>query len=887
MAEKLVIVESPAKARTIRKYLGSGYDVQASMGHVRDLPKSKLGVDVDAGFTPEYTVPKTKAKVVKELRQRVKQAGEVYLATDPDREGEAIAWHVLEVTRPRDKPVRRVVFHEVTAPAIRAAFDSPREIDMQLVNAQQARRILDRLVGYRISPLLWEKVRRGLSAGRVQSVAVRLVVEREREIAAFQPQEYWTVEADLAKIPPAGQERTEKDIFRAVLYSVHGKKLGKFGLKTHDDAQAIVDDLQGAAYRVLSLTRKQVRRWPVPPFITSTLQQAASRTLGFAPSRTMRVAQQLYEGLELGPEGSVGLITYMRTDSTAVSPLAQQEAREYIASHFGPDYLPEKPPFYKTRAALAQEAHEAIRPTSVQREPRAIQQYLERDQFRLYELIWKRFLASQMVPAVFDQTTADIAAEKSLSSPLPPTAAPPPLSPSRSGEGVGGRGEAGPPYIFRATGSVLVFPGFLKVYGHEAEEEQPEGTTEKYLPPLSEGEPLDLVKLFAEQHFTEPPPRYSEATLIKELEKRGIGRPSTYAAIVETIQERGYVERLEARKRTSPLRPTELGFLVNDLLVAHFPDILDYAFTSQMETRLDQIAEGVQEWVPVLDEFYRALMEELGRAEQEMRDVKREVQPTDLVCELCGRPMVIRWGRRGEFLACSGYPECKNTRDFTRSEEGQVVPVPEPAPSVTCEKCGSPMVVKKGRFGPFLACSNYPACKNTRRLTRNEQGELMAEQDQPTGEVCEKCGRPMVRKQGRYGPFLACSGYPECKNTRRLVRNEQGELVAAPDQATGEVCEKCGRPMVMKRGRYGSFLACSGYPECRNIRRQARAEKGQAGEGKKKRSRRAAAKKAAAPAKSGEVCEKCGRPMVVKKGRYGQFLACSGYPECKNTRKLG
>ncbi len=808
MAEKLVIVESPAKARTIRKYLGAGYDVRASMGHVRDLPKSSLGVDVDAGFAPEYSVLKAKAKVVKELRQRVKQAGEVYLATDPDREGEAIAWHVLEVTNPGDKPVHRVVFHEVTAPAIRAAFDSPRAIDMQLVNAQQARRILDRLVGYRISPLLWEKVRYGLSAGRVQSVAVRLVVEREREIAAFQPQEYWTVEADLAKIPPAGQERTEKDIFRAVLYSVRGKKLGKFGLKTHDDAQAIVDDLQGASYRVLSLARKQVRRWPVPPFITSTLQQAASRTLGFAPSRTMRIAQQLYEGIELGPEGSVGLITYMRTDSTAVSPLAQAEAREYIAGHFGPEYLPEKPPVYRTKAALAQEAHEAIRPTSVKREPQAIAQYLERDQLRLYELIWKRFLASQMVPAVFDQTTADIAAGRPGQEPVP--------------------------YVFRATGSVLVFPGFLRVYGYEVEEEQPEGTTERYLPPLVEGEPLDLVKLFAEQHFTEPPPRYSEATLIKELEKRGIGRPSTYAVIVETIQERGYVERMEARKRTSPLRPTELGFLVNDLLVAHFPDILDYAFTSQVEARLDDIAAGTAEWVPMLEGFNRTLTEELGRAEQEMRAVKREVQPTNLVCELCGRPMVIRWGRRGEFLACSGYPECKNSRDFTRTEEGQVVAAAEQAPSATCEKCGRPMVVKKGR----------------------------------------------------YGPFLACTGYPECKSTRRLVRNDQGELVVEQEQPTGEVCELCGRPMVMKRSRYGPFLACSGYPECKNIRRQPRGEKGKAAAGSKKKRARRAAGKGEAPAATGEVCELCGRPMVVKKGRYGRFLGCSGYPECKNTRKL-
>lgn len=805
MAEKLVIVESPAKARTIRKYLGAGYSVQASMGHVRDLPKSKLGVDVEAGFAPMYEVPKARARVVKELRQGVQAAGELYLATDPDREGEAIAWHILQVARPAGKPVHRVVFHEVTAPAIREAFAHPRDLDMRLVNAQQARRILDRLVGYRISPLLWEKVRRGLSAGRVQSVAVRLVVEREREIAAFQPREYWTVEADLSRIPPAGQPRRAEDIFRAVLFSVAGRKLGKFGLKGHDDAQRIVDDLQGVAYRVLRLAKKQVRRYPSPPFITSTLQQEASRKLGFAPSRTMRVAQQLYEGIELGAEGSVGLITYMRTDSTAVSPLAQEEARAYIAERLGREYLPEKPPLYRTRTVSAQEAHEAIRPTSVRREPKAIEPHLNRDQFRLYELIWKRFLASQMAAAVFDQTVADIA--------------------------------AGERYIFRATGSLLVFPGFLKVYRQDLDAGQADTTAEKYLPPLSEGEPLDLVRLFAGQHWTEPPPRYTEATLIKELEKRGIGRPSTYAPILATIEERGYVAHMEARKRTSPLRPTELGFLVNDLLVAHFPEFLDYAFTSQMETRLDEIAAGKEEWVPVLDGFYRTLTERLERAGREMRDLKRQAQPTDLSCERCGRPMVIRFGRRGEFLACSGYPECQNTSDFTRTPEGRIVP-------------------------------------------------LRAESSAGSDQTCDRCGSPMVVKQGRYGPFLACSNYPACKNTRRLARNEQGELVPVQEEPTGEVCEQCGRPLVWKKSRFGRFLACSGYPECRNIRKQARAAAQEPpARGRKKRSGRAGAKEA--PVETGEVCEQCGRPMVVRQGRHGEFLACSGYPQCENTRQMG
>ena len=761
MAEKVVIVESPAKVRTIRKVLGSGYQVQASMGHVRDLPKSKLGVDVEAGFVPTYTVPRDKARVVRELRQAVERAAEVYLATDPDREGEAIAWHIVQVTRPEGKPVYRVVFHEVTPPAVREAFAHPRDLDMHLVEAQQARRILDRLVGYQISPLLWKKVRRGLSAGRVQSVAVRLVVEREREIAAFQPQEYWTVEADLAKIPPPGQARRPEDVFRAVLVSIRGKKLGRFDLKAREEAQAVVDELEGAAYRVLRLRRKEVQRRPLPPFITSTLQQEASRRLGMAPGRTMRIAQQLYEGVELGEEGSVGLITYMRTDSTAVSPLAQEEARALIAGKWGDAYLPPRPPVYKTKVALAQEAHEAIRPTSVYREPEAIRHFLDRDQFRLYELIWKRFLASQMAPALLEQTVAEIEA----------------LPPSGGGE-----------FLFRATGSVVRFPGFLVVY---REEEGGPSAGEKFLPPLAEGEPLDLVQLLALQHFTEPPPRYTEATLIRELEKRGIGRPSTYAPIMETIRERGYVERVEPRRRNSPLRPTELGFLVNDLLVAHFPDILDYRFTSQMEERLDKIAAGALARVPVLEEFHRHLSAELSRAEAEMRDFRREAEPTDVLCEVCGRPMVIRWGKNGPFLSCSGYPECKNACDFVRTPEGKVVPVERagrmPAPT-----------------GAGISAGGMPA-------------STAGEEPGPAGEMpaCEKCGRPMTVKRGRYGPFLACTGYPECRNTRPLP--SQGEEASGEESA--EVCEKCGRPMVLRRGRYGPFLACTGYPECRNTRK--------------------------------------------------------------------
>ncbi len=745
MAGKLVIVESPAKAKTIGRYLGKEYRVRASMGHIRDLPKSGLGVEVEAGFEPTYTLLPSKKKVVRELRQAVKAADEVYLATDPDREGEAIAWHVVQATRPGKKPVHRVVFHEVTKPAIQEAFRHPRELDMQLVEAQQTRRILDRLVGYRLSPLLWEKVRRGLSAGRVQSVAVRLVVEREREIEAFVPQEYWTVEADLARALREGEARRPEEIFRATLYKVRGKRLGKFGLKTEQDAQAIVQDLEGAAYHVLKVSRRQAQKRPRPPFITSTLQQDASRNLGFAPRRTMRVAQQLYEGIELGQEGSVGLITYMRTDSTYVSPVAQKEARDYIAGRWGERYLPKKPPVYRKKAPQAQEAHEAIRPTSVFREPAKIRSFLTRDQYRLYDLIWRRFLASQMAPAILDRTTVEIAAGDPA---LPP---------------------AQRPYFFRATGAVLLFPGFLAVYQESTEEEKEE---EKALPLLEEGDLLDLIRLWAEQHFTKPPPRYSEASLIKELEKRGIGRPSTYAPIVATIQERGYVERVELRKRRSPLRPTELGMLVNDLLVEHFGEILDYDFTSKMEAFLDEIAAGEKGRVPVLEAFYETLSRSLEQARQEMPTVKARSEPTGLSCPLCGRPLVIRWGRRGEFLACSGYPECRHSQDFSRGEDGQILPVEQEAPSTeeyTCEKCGSPMVVKEGRYGPFLACTAYPKCKQTVSLVRNQAGELVPA-NQETGETCEKCGRPMVLKRGRYGTFLSCSGYPECKNTRRVER---------------------------------------------------------------------------------------------------------------------
>jgi DNA topoisomerase-1 len=689
---KLVIVESPAKARTIGKFLGPKYRVKASVGHVRDLLKSRLSVDVDNDFEPRYRVPREKRDTVNELRKEVKKAAEVYLATDPDREGEAIAWHLLEAADIPEDIARRVVFHEITQDAIAQAFAQPRGINMELVNAQQARRILDRLVGYKISPLLWDKVRGRLSAGRVQTVALRLVVEREREIEAFIPEEYWSIEAELAK-----QDTRTHDPRPTFVASLHRIRGEQFELKTGEEAQRIVKDLEDAAYVVGKVRQRQRRQRPASPFTTSTLQQRASRRMGFNARRTMRVAQQLYEGVDLGEGGHVGLITYMRTDSVAVSKQAQQEARRYIAGRFGKEYLPPKPPVYKTRSKSAQEAHEAIRPTSVMRQPHNIKKYLTRDQYRLYDLIWKRFVASQMADAVFDSTSVDINAG------------------DPSGE---------MPYLFRATGSVLKFAGFLAVYGRDPED------ADRDLPPLSEGEDLDLIQLLPQQHFTQPPPRYSEATLVKALEEYGIGRPSTYAPIISTIQNRGYVETVDKR-----LKPTELGFVVNDLLIKHFPDIFDVTFTAQMEEELDQIASGEREWVPVLREFYAPFEKDLKRAEIEMEAVEVGNEPTGEMCPECGQPLIIRFGRYGKFIGCSGFPECRYTTPFLEKI------------GVTCPECGGDLVEKKTRKGrTFYGCSNYPECK-------------FASWQRPLPQPCPNCQGLLVQKGKNKAQCLTCEAW--------------------------------------------------------------------------------------------------------------------------------
>ncbi|MBI3914026.1 MAG: type I DNA topoisomerase [Chloroflexi bacterium] len=709
----LVIVESPAKAKTISRFLGAGYRVRASVGHIRDLPERQMGVDIENDFRPHYVIAPKKKDVVKELKADAQNASAIFLATDPDREGEAISWHLLAAldSSIRGKPVQRVEFHEITRDAIERAFASPREINQQLVDAQQARRVLDRLVGYTISPLLRKKVNtKNLSAGRVQSVAVRLVVEREREIGAFVAVEYWSIEAELQKraewqvagdgkaTPTSNFQSPTSKPFRAKLIKVGEKD---FECHAGDDALKLKEILEHCAYVVLDVRKKDVFRNPPAPFITSTLQQEASRKLGFNAKRTMANAQQLYEGLAIGAEGSVGLITYMRTDSTNVAAAAQSEAAAYIKEKFGDAFLTKSPRAFK-KIAGAQEAHEAIRPTSVLREPAKVKPFLNADQFKLYELIWKRFVASQMASAIFDTTAVDIGAWKQ------------------------GRAEAGetnhpitqsPNYLFRANGSVIKFRGFLAVYIEGKEDEEKEEDV-KELPPLARTEPLDLLGIFPEQHFTQPPPRFTEASLIKALEEHGIGRPSTYAPILSTIQDRGYVERMPDRK----LKPTELGFIVNDLLVKHFAHEVDLKFTAQMEEKLDRIAEGQADWVQTLRDFYTPFKQTLDRAAEEMPTVALPVETTDVKCDVCGSPMVIKRGKFGKFLACSTFPKCKGTQNL--SARGGSAKT-----GVTCPECKQGQIVerrsKKGRV--FFSCNRYPECK-------------FALWDKPIQTPCPKCG---------------------------------------------------------------------------------------------------------------------------------------------------
>ncbi len=708
---RLVIVESPAKARTIEKYLGRGYSVRASMGHVRDLPKSTLGINVDDDFLPKYTVPRDKSKTVKELKAAVQKAREVILATDPDREGEAIAWHLAEATQPDPTKVKRVVFNEITPDAVRAAMDNPRQIDMDLVDAQQARRVLDRLVGYGISPLLWKKVKRGLSAGRVQSVALRLVAEREREIDAFVPREYWSIDAELKK---HGAATNKANVFKAGLSRISGKKAE---LADKESTDAVLAGLEGAEYVVADVQTRETQRRPSPPFTTSTLQQEASRKLRYPVRRTMQIAQELYEGVDLGSEGTQGLITYMRTDSTNVASVAQQMARDAIASKFGAEFLPERPPVYTRRSKGAQEAHEAIRPTDPRRTPEMVKGHLTGPQFKVYDLIWKRFIASQMRNAIFDATGVDIDA---------------------------GRPGEEKPYRFRATGSVIKFAGFIRAYREDRDDDEVDEIDRAALPVLTANDLLDLLKILPEQHFTQPPPRYTEATLVKALEENGIGRPSTYAPTIATLLARNYVTNEEKR-----LAPTELGLVVNDILVEHFPAIVDIGFTSGMEEELDDIASGERNWVPVIRDFYSPFKDTLQHAEQTMERVKVRDEPTDEVCEKCGRPMVIKLGRYGRFLACSGFPECRNSKPLLTKI------------GVPCPKCQVGEVIERrstrGRL--FYGCSNWrkddpQSCDYVSWL-------------KPTGEKCPQCGEPLVYTN-RKETDVKCTS---CGYSRRATRS--------------------------------------------------------------------------------------------------------------------
>ncbi len=761
MPKSLVIVESPAKAKTIGKYLGKNFVVKASLGHVKDLPKNDIAIDVEHDFRPTYVVIEGKKKLMDELKRDAKASDAVYLAADHDREGEAICFHLEEELHSKKAggpQFFRVTFNEITATAVKRAFEHPRQVNVALVDAQQTRRILDRLVGYKISPLLWDKVRRGLSAGRVQTVALRLIVEREREIKAFLKQEYWSIEVHLnAKKAP-------------VLKTSVAKRNGE-NLAITDEAgsQAVVSALEGSEYKVLSVGTKEKRRNPVPPFITSTLQQEAARKIRFSVKRTMGLAQRLYEGVELGAEGSVGLITYMRTDSTRVSDDALNDVRAFIGERFGEQYLPATPNFFKTKKQV-QDAHEAIRPTSVQHTPDAIAKYLSEDELKLYRIIWMRFVASQMTPAVFDQTTIEVTAQ----------------------------GRDGAAYLLRATGSVPKFDGFLAVYeeGKDQKDEEDDELKNR-LPQVVEGESLKFKSILPEQHFTEPPPRFTEATLVKELEADGVGRPSTYASILSTIQEREYV-----KKEGGKFAPTDLGTIVTDLLVESFNDIFDVNYTARLEGQLDEIEDGTILWTDAMAEFYKRFEKDLEEAGRSMRDVKRTEIATDQTCDRCGKPMVIKWGKHGYFLACTGYPECTNTRETTlvADEIGDgenPVEIAEQDAEEYCENCGRPMVLKKGRFGTFFACSGYPDCKTTKQI-----GGAQRKPDVLLEEKCPECGHQLALKSGRFGEFTACSNYPACKY---VLQKTTG--VPCPKCGTGELAERRS-----KRGK--TFYGCNRYPEC-------------------------------------------------------------------------
>jgi len=728
--KKLVIVESPAKTKTLKKFLGEEFLVEASLGHVKDLPEKNLGVDIENDFTPDYKIIKGKQKILTRLKSEAKKAKAVYLAPDPDREGEAIAWHIAQEIEKVNPKIYRVSFNEITKEAVLTGIKEAGEIDMNKVNAQQARRILDRLVGYKTSPILWKALYRGLSAGRVQSVALRMICEREKQIEDFVPQEYWSITAIL--------ETDKKESFPAKLVKIDGKV---FEIATQKDAEGIISDVKDKKFVVANVTKEERNRFPSPPYITSTLQQDAARRLYFSSQKTMKIAQELYEGVELGEKGSVGLVTYMRTDSPRIAEIAKKAAKDFIEINFGSDYIPSKPREYKSRKS-AQEAHEAIRPTYIDYTPDQVKKYLSKDQSKLYQLIWNRFMASQMAEAIFQVTTVEIEAEK---------------------------------YLFRATSSEVLFDGFLKIY-QDIKEENGEEEEEFKLPALKEKDLLQLLELVPKQHFTKPPPRFSEASLIKELEENGIGRPSTYAQIVTTIKQRKYVESDKKR-----LFPTELGKTVNEILVKNFPNIFEMKFTANMEEELDKIEEGEEKWVKVLNDFYVPFQSTLKKVENEKGKIKQMTQQaTEEICEKCGSPMIIKWSRNGRFLSCSAYPRCKNAKPLEANENEKVLT------DQKCELCGAPMMVKIGRYGKFLSCSKYPECKFTRPFSIG----VACPQEGCNGYVAE-------RKSKRGKIFYGCSNYPKCK-------------FASWDKPVNEVCPNCGAKFLVEKinKSKGEYLQC-------------------------------------------------------------------------------
>ncbi len=882
MAKALVIVESPAKAKTINKYLGKQFIVKASLGHIKDLPKRDLAVDVEHGFEPRYEVIEGKRKLISELRQAASKVDEIYLAADPDREGEAICYHLQEELQNGKKggpQIFRVMFNEITKGAIQKAFEKPTQVNLHLVDAQQARRVLDRLVGYKISPLLWDKVRRGLSAGRVQTVALRVIVEREREIRAFVPREYWTLDAELtAKKPP---------ILSARLARINDVPAE---VASQESSDTVLAALEGATYTVRSVANREKKRNPVPPFITSTIQQEASRKLRFSVKRTMALAQRLYEGVEIAKE-AVGLITYMRTDSTRVSEDALRDARHYIGERYGKEFLPEGPNIYRSKKD-AQDAHEAIRPTSMAYTPEMVETHLADDEMKLYRLIWNRFVASQMMPALYDQTTIE----------------------------VGAPGNNGSDYLFRATGSVRKFEGFLKIYEEGKDQTDEDDEEEKHrLPAVTEGEILRLRALKPEQHFTEPPPRYNEATLVKRLEADGVGRPSTYASILSTIQEREYVKKEGGR-----FTPSELGMVVTDLLLESFDDIFEVKYTARMEEELDGIEEGKIDWRAAMSEFYERFDKDLKHAEEHMTDIKRMEKPTDLACEKCSKPLVIKWGKHGSFLACTGYPDFspraaeadleglqkeigkrreRLRKDLTdrlskiqvryphsaieRNASGKFVLLPggtDPAKRVAADLKKLEKAIGERRQkdrkevelrlkkiearyaqmdqfyaldlkdeidGPVLTWVRKEYfCTYTRELTVDlpdvDKVDLTEQGDE---EYCENCGRPMVLKKGRFGTFYACTGFPDCKTTKPI-----GGQQKKPDQPLEELCPQCGNNLVIKSGRFGEFTACSNYPTCKYVKHKT----------------------------IGVACPKCGTGEIAeRRSKRGKtFYGCNRWPEC-------